>query len=74
MSTKSKNGEVKDDDILIEMKAVHGPFATAQELSNRLGISRQRMNTRLGNLKEDGFLDRKRCGSGYGWWIRDSPS
>ncbi len=74
MSTKSQNGDVKDDDILVEMKKVRGPFATAQELSERLGISRQRMNTRLGNLKDDGFLDRKQCGSGYGWWIREYPA
>ena len=74
MSSQTKSGDVQDDEILLEIKNVRGPFTTAQELSNQFGISRQRMNTRLRNLKDDGFLDRKQCGSGYGWWIQDCPS
>ena len=78
MSTEKRSGSmddenVQDDEILMEMKKVPGPFATTSELGDRLDISRQRMNTRLGNLKEEGFLERKQCGSGYGWWIRENP-
>ncbi len=74
MSVKSKSGDVQDDEILVKIKKVRGPFATAQELSDHFDISRQRMNVRLRKLKERGFLARKQCGSGYGWWIRESPA
>jgi DNA-binding Lrp family transcriptional regulator len=73
MQNEPSQTEVRDDAIILEMKDVKGPFATAQELSERLGISRQRMNERLRNLRGRGILDRKQCGSGYGWWIREVP-
>ncbi len=71
---ESKDDDVQDDEIIQEMKNVRGPFAGTRELSERLGISRQQMNDRLRSLKDDGILDRKQCGSGFGWWIREYPA
>lgn len=74
MSSDSKRKDVEDNEIILEMKSVRGPFATAEELSDRLGITRQQMNRRLNALRDNGIIARKMCGSGYGWWIRKKPN
>jgi biotin operon repressor len=69
MSKASGRREVADDMIIRAVRDTVEPFATAEELSERLDISRQAINQRLRRLREEGFLERKQCGSGYGWWV-----
>jgi biotin operon repressor len=69
MSKASGRREVADDRIITAVRDTEEPFATAEELSERLDISRQGINQRLRRLREQGFLERKQCGSGYGWWV-----
>lgn len=71
MPKASERREVADDRIISAVRDTAEPFATAEELSERLNISRQGVNQRLRRLREEGFLERKQCGSGYGWWVVD---
>lgn len=74
MATNSNRTEVPDDTIIEAILRADEPFATAEELSEQLSLSRQAVNQRLRQLKAEGFLERKQCGSGYGWWVVEQPA
>jgi len=69
MSTDTGKRKVEDTEIIQIFKEADDPFLTAKEVSEQLPISRQQVNKRLGVLENKGFLRRKQCGSGQGWWI-----
>lgn len=74
MGTTSDRQKVTDDQLLMKIKGSTDPFVTAEELSEQLPITRQAVNKRLRDLMAEGFIDRKQCGSGYGWWISKRPN
>lgn len=69
MSSRSKQQKVTDVEIITLLKEASDPFVTAKEVSEQLPITSQRANQRLANLEGDGIVDRKKCGSGQGWWL-----
>jgi len=73
MDEPMRQKEVTDDEIVVAVMDTEGPFATAEELSERLPMSRQGINNRLRDLQDQGLLKRKQCGSGYGWWVVREP-
>lgn len=44
------------------------PVATAKDISNRVGLSRQNVHRRLQNLKEEGELNKYKPGRSVVWW------
>lgn len=69
MSMTDGNREISDSDIVQQFQDADEPFVGASELAEQLGMSRQAMNYRLRQLLDDGVVDRKKVGSGYGWWL-----
>lgn len=74
MGASSKRQKVTDAKLIRRIKEAPDPFVTASELSEQLPLSRQQINGRLRDLEEQGIADRKKCGSGQGWWIINYPS
>lgn len=69
MSQNSRRQKVADVDIIKEFKASGDPVMSAAELAKQLPISRQQLNSRLGDLQDQGILKSKQCGSGRAWWL-----
>jgi len=65
--------EVEDDQILEFILECEDPFVTAKEVAEATGVSRTAANDHLLELLERGFLERKKTGSGYGWWVTRNP-
>lgn len=54
---------VSDEQVLREMALMADPVSTAPELAERLDMTRQGANYRLGQLEEDGYVKSKKVGA-----------
>lgn len=54
---------VSDEQVLREIALMADPVVTAPELADRLDITRQGANYRLGQLEEDGYVKSKKVGA-----------
>lgn len=54
---------VSDEQVLREIALMADPVVTAPELAERLDITRQGANYRLGQLEEDGYVKSKKVGA-----------
>jgi len=52
-----------DKQILRELVMVQGPVATATEIADRVGYSRQNVSRILKRLYEEGYVDSKQVGA-----------
>ena len=61
-----------DNEILQEILLVYGPVATATELADRLGYTRQNLSRILNRLEEEQLVASKEVGArAKVWWLTE---
>lgn len=60
--------KVEDDELVTAISSVNGPFATAVEVAEEVGLSPERVRERLKELEDRGVLESKRAGSAKAYW------
>lgn len=67
-------GKISEQDILKVFDAADEPFLTAGEIAERLPVSRQAVNYRLAEMRDEGLVGRKDVGArAVGWWAEVAP-
>jgi len=64
--------KMSDDDILNQFHDSADPVLTAAEIADNVGMSRQAIQRRLKQLRDDGRLNKKKVGGrAIVWWLPD---
>jgi len=67
--------KVTDQDVLKVFDAEDAPVLTANELGEKLSVSRSAMTHRLNRMREEGLVDRKQTGArAVAWWSTVAPA
>ena len=69
MSRPGPKLKVRDDELVEAVKETEGPFATAVEVSELVGLSPERVRERLKHLRDEQVLDSKRAGHVVTYWV-----
>lgn len=59
---------VQDDQLIVTIKRINGPFATAVEVADEVDLTPEHVRKRLRDLEERGVLESKRAGQAVGYW------
>lgn len=59
---------VTDDELLLAVAQVPGPFATAVEVAELVDLSPEQCRKRMKRLAEEGLLNSKKAGSAIAYW------
>lgn len=72
MTTRGPEPEMKDDQIIRVLENGDRPFATASEVADVGGISRQNAHRRLQRLYESDKIEKYKAGSSAViWWVKN---
>lgn len=69
MVKRGPDKTVSDERILIEMLVAEGPAVFTSEIENEVSITRQRLNDRLSELEESGYVTSKHASGRRLWWL-----
>jgi|APHM01.1.fsa_nt_gi hypothetical protein len=70
MTTPGRDKDVSDAEMLVAILHAPDPVATAAEVGDAVGISRQGADKRLRQLAEQGLVNSVKKGSRL-WWLSD---
>lgn len=71
MAKPGPDREVSDDDILRAIRDAYAPAIGTSDVADAVGISRQRVDERLRELDELGYVNTQKAGTARIWWLSD---
>lgn len=73
MADPGRKKTISDAEFLREMRLLPDPVVTAGEVSERVDMTRQGVNSRLDEMVDSGYVKRKEVGSrAVVYWLTDS--
>lgn len=70
MSTRGPEPMVTEQSLRNEIESTDGPFVTARDISDEMGVARQTAYKHLQRLHERGDLEKRKVGSSAViWWF-----
>jgi len=74
MTTPGVSKEVPDGELVTAIMEVcdknDEPAASTGEVKTKTGLSQPTALDRLKRLRDEGIIDGKQFGNGWGWWVR----
>ncbi|WP_436934980.1 winged helix-turn-helix transcriptional regulator [Halovenus marina] len=71
MAVRGPDPTVSDSEIISAIESTDCPFATAKDVAEIVGLSRERARQRLNRLSEQGAIEREKTSGVVIYWLSD---